>query len=144
MAETLMAQWLRRLWRERDASVIDELYHPEGVAHGIHGEPLVGAEAFRAFHRSMLAAFPEIDVRVEEELVRGDRVALRLAAEMTPLGATEPIPVLGAGFATIRDGRITEAHNCWDFLGLMEGLGVLPRGALELALSGGLRPPAPD
>jgi hypothetical protein len=36
----------------------------------------------------------------------------------------------------IVDGKLTEAYNHWDFLGMFSQLGLLPQQTFEMALSG--------
>ncbi|HSE36697.1 MAG TPA: hypothetical protein VLG74_05285, partial [Blastocatellia bacterium] len=47
-----------------------------------------------------------------------------------------PIEITGQVMIRIADGKLTEAYNHWDFLGIFSQLGLLPTQTFEKALGG--------
>jgi hypothetical protein len=79
--------WFERVWNRREERAIDELYVPAGRAHGLMGEQYSqGPEAFKQFHRMVLAGFPDLKVQPLAKLVDGDLVAGRWVATGKHLG----------------------------------------------------------
>jgi steroid delta-isomerase-like uncharacterized protein len=101
------------LWNRADPSVADEIFaHPEGV---------------KRFLLQFLAAFPDLQHRVDEMIAEGDRVAARFIASGTHRGewrglapTGKQVSYTGVTLARIQDGKIIEHHTWWDTLGLLE------------------------
>jgi len=133
-------EWFRRVWNELDTGAIDQLLAPDGVVHGFGAAPIRGPHGLHQFHRNFTDAFRSIRFEILHELQNGDLTALYLRATLTPRRGAQPLAFEGASFFRVGDGRILEAWNTWDFLGLVQGLGALPPDALTLAMAGRLRP----
>lgn len=140
MAETLSEEWFRRVWNEGDVDAIDELMAPRGVVYGIYGQRIRGRAKFRDFHAAFYAVFSRIRIEVVEEISCGQHVAIRCRAKLRHRTTGQNLTLLGTGFLVIRGGQIVEAHNHWDFLTLLEGMGLLPERSFELAITGALSP----
>jgi len=138
--ESLGREWFRRVWNELDTSAIDQLFAPDGIAHGLGAAPIRGPHDFHQFHRRFTDAFRNIRIEVVHEVEQGDLVALYCRVTLAPRRGTDPVAFEGSAFIRSREGRIVEAWNAWDFLSLVQGLGALPQDALGLALGGRLRP----
>jgi ketosteroid isomerase-like protein len=141
--ESIPRQWFRRVWNELDTDAIDELFAPDGVAHGLDVEPVRGPAGFRVFHQAFVASFRDIHIEVLQELTEGDMVALRCAVTAVSVAQPGQAPKVrqeGMVFCRVREGRIVEAWNSWDFAALLEQMGLLPARSLALALSGRMQP----
>jgi predicted SnoaL-like aldol condensation-catalyzing enzyme len=139
-AESVLAQWFRRVWNENDASAIDELAAPDVVSHGLIGD-IHGREQWRQhFYHPMLAAFTHTRVEVLDEVVAGDKIFARLSATLSVAGHQETVEMKGTCLVRLVDGKIAEAWDSWDFLGLMEHLKILPESSFQKALMGKLTP----
>jgi ketosteroid isomerase-like protein len=137
-AESLLAQWFRRVWNEEDDAAIDELCTPDVVSHGLV-EDIHGAKAWRTgFYEPMRAAFSKIHVLVMAETAQGDTVMGRMRATVTPRATGEETTMNGFCHVRVEGGRIAEAWDVWDFAGLMEGMRLLPRASFGEAISGRL------
>ena len=97
----------------------------------------IGPEGFRPDYDRLRGAFPDIRFTIEEIISERDIVALRWTARMTHRGdhlgmpaTNKPLTVTGMGFARVRDGKVVEAWNNWDMMGLMHGIGQTPHGAV--------------
>jgi steroid delta-isomerase-like uncharacterized protein len=129
--KALIVRWFDEVWNQGSTDAIDEMFAPDGVAHGL-GPDLRGPAEFKTFHAAFRQAFPDVRVEVDEIVAEGDRVAYRLTAVGTHQGdglgfaATQrPARFVVMGSARIRDGRIVEGWNVIDQLGMLTQLGVV-------------------
>jgi hypothetical protein len=126
--------WFDRLWTKLDASVIEDMCVEDVCVWGLEGKR-VGRAQFAAFYQALRASFPEgLAVSVDEALARDTTVMARCTARGRAKNGSD---VAFAGFlqATIVNGRMTEAWNCWDFVALLEQCGPLSPGTLERGFS---------
>jgi predicted ester cyclase len=94
--------------------------------HGLvdeQGKEVRGVEAFKKFHRQFLSAFPDINVEVVDTISEGEKLVARCIVRGTHQGdglgikATgRKIEFAGACTVRIRNGKIVEAWNDFDFL----------------------------
>ena len=126
--EQLARRWFDEVWNQRRESAIDELFHPEGKAHGIPGtdSSLQGPEAYKENYRNFLRIFPDVQVHLNQVIADEDSVAVRWTASMTHLGDGLGFPptnkaatLQGATFLTVKDGVFVEGWNLMDFQGLI-------------------------
>ena len=144
---TLVRRWFEEVWNKGRAEAIDEMFADEGVAHGLadaSGAELRGPAHFRVFHRQFREAFPDVVVSVDDAISEGDRVAARCTVRGSHRGDTlgfaateQPVEFTGMTFARVRDGKIVEAWNNFDFMAMFQQLGAL-------RLEGVAAPPDPD
>ncbi|MFN8011689.1 MAG: ester cyclase [Holophagaceae bacterium] len=130
---------VRRLVQEGqergDPAVVDELLAPDFVDH----RPLPGLSPDRAGVKALFAglhaAFPDLRVTIEDQVVEPDGVATRKTFRGTHLGPFLGVPATGRAvvFEVIdilrfREGRISDHWVVVDRLDLLGQLGVLPPG----------------
>lgn len=132
----LTRRWFEEVWSQGRRETIDELFAADGRMHGVGGPQDVvhGPAGFRAQYEPLKGAFPDIRFTIEEAIAERDLVAIRWTATATHQGdhlgmpATQkPVTVTGMGFARFRDGKIVEAWNNWDMMGLMHAIGQTPQ-----------------
>jgi steroid delta-isomerase-like uncharacterized protein len=135
--KALTRRWFEEVWNQSREQAIDELFAPDGVAHGLGeaGQDLPGPAEFRTFYRQFRSGFPDASVRVDQVIAEGDTTAVRFTARATHSGdglgvkATgRPIIVTGMCMIRWRDGRIAEAWNEFDVAGLLRQIGAGPGG----------------
>jgi predicted ester cyclase len=129
---TIMHRWFAEVWTKGRAEAIDEIADPGVINHGLadtSGKEVRGVEAFKAFHQSFRGAFPDIQVIVEDTVVEGDKIAARCLVRATHAGndlgieATgKPVEFTGMCMIRVKDGKIIESWNSFDFLTLMKQL----------------------
>jgi steroid delta-isomerase-like uncharacterized protein len=132
---SLVRRWFEEVWNKGRAEAIDEMFAEEGVAHGLAdetGAPLRGPANFRVFHGKFRESFPGIEVTVEDSISEGDKVAARCTVrgrhEGDSLGfaaTKQPVEFTGMTFIRVRDGKIVEAWNNFDFMSMFQQLGAL-------------------
>jgi steroid delta-isomerase-like uncharacterized protein len=131
----LVRRWFEEVWNKGRAEAIDEMFDEEGVAHGLadeSGAPLRGPANFRAFHSRFREAFPGVEVSVDDAITEGDKVAARCTVRARHEGDSlgfaatrQPVEFTGMTFARVRDGKIVEAWNNFDFMSMFRQLGAL-------------------
>lgn len=138
-SETFLHRWFEEAWNKGREEAIDEMVAPDVVAYGLkdaEGAPVSGREDFRRFFMQFRSAFPDIHVDIEETIREGDKIGAVCRVTATHRGH-------GLGFAAtnnraefcgilmvrLRDGKIAEAWNYFDFMTLFGQLGVLSMNA---------------
>ena len=112
-----LEEWGRRVWAERDETAVDDMMVTGTQAHGLGDRTLVGPDDFKSFHRALCALLSDTELLVDHAIEADGW----LAALCTFRGTTKTgrrLSVNGAIHARIADGRIHEAYNHFDFIGL--------------------------
>jgi steroid delta-isomerase-like uncharacterized protein len=121
--KALMQRWFEEVWNQGKESVIDELFHPQGKAHGFPtpDSTLIGPEGFKTVHRQFQNTFGNLHLEIHDLLAEDDRVALRWTTTATHSGDGLGFPASGkkatlegSSFTVCRNGQITEAWNFMD------------------------------
>ena len=133
--KALMRRWFEEVWNQGRADAIPELFSEDGIAHGLSEDvnaPMKGPAGFLPFHAQFREAFPNIEVVVEDMIAEGDLVASRCSVRGKHLGhslgfaaTNSPIEFTGMAITRIRDGKIVEAWNNFDFMKMYKQLGAL-------------------
>jgi steroid delta-isomerase-like uncharacterized protein len=133
-AETVLHRWFEEVWNQGREAAIDELAAEDAISYGLAGpagDEVRGPATFKPFLRRFRTAFPDIHFTVEQTLVDGDMVAGRVLVTGTHTGPgiSEPptnqsLRIGGMIFVRVKDGKIVEAWNNFDFLSLHRQLGI--------------------
>ena len=138
MSETnkaLIRRWFEEVWNQGIEKTIDELFSPEGIAHGLGDTEIdvCGPEQFKPFVRNLRGSLPDLHISVEDVIAENDLVVARLVLQATHSGPGLGVTPSGrqvrvAGIAVVRfaNGQAVEAWNVWDQLGLLRQIGALP------------------
>jgi len=131
----LIRRWFEEVWNKGRADAIAEMMAEDAVAHGLSDDaakPLRGPQGFLPFHAQFREAFPNIEVIVEDQIAEGDRVTTRCsvrgkhAGDSLGFAATQaPVEFTGVSITRIRDGKIVEAWNNFDFMKMYRELGAI-------------------
>jgi steroid delta-isomerase-like uncharacterized protein len=133
--KALLRRWFEEVWNQGRAEAIPELLAEDGIAHGLSddaSQPLRGPAGFLPFHAQFREAFPNIEVVVEDQIAEGDLVATRCSVRGKHTGdslgfkATQaPVEFTGMVITRIKDGKIVEAWNNFDFMKMYKQLGAI-------------------
>jgi steroid delta-isomerase-like uncharacterized protein len=133
--KAFIRRWFEEVWNKGREEAIDEMFAEDGVAHGLAdetGATLKGPAGFKPFFRNFRGAFPDIKVIVEDTVAEGDKVAARCTLRATHAGDSlgfaathKPMEINGIAIVRIRDGKIVEAWNNFDFMSMSRQLGTL-------------------
>jgi steroid delta-isomerase-like uncharacterized protein len=129
--KTLVRRWFEEVWNRRLRVSIDELMSPDAVVYGLaEGQgPVKGHDGFVPFFERFVSAFPNIRITVDALVAEGDTTVARISATATHTGdglgiaaTNRPVNLTGIVWARWRDGKIIEAWNEFDALGMMQQL----------------------
>ena len=133
--KAIVRRWFEEVWTKGRAEAIDEMFAAEGIAHGLSdeaGNPLRGPADFKPFHEIFRGAFPNIEVVVEDMIAEGDKVAARCSVRAKHTGdhlgvaaSNAPVDFTGMTIARLRDGKIIEAWNNFDFMRMNKQIGAI-------------------
>ena len=127
----LVTRWFEQVWNQKNEAAIDEMFYPDGKAHGFPDPEsvLVGPDAFKAVHRRFCGAFPDLHVEIEDMVAEGDRVAVRWKVTMTHLGDDLGFPARGksgvlngSSFLIVKGDQILDGWNQMDLMALFQKL----------------------
>ena len=132
-SKTLAHEWFEEVWNKSQINAIDRLLADDAVAHGLfdeHGQELRGPAGFKPFFLQFTKAFPDIHVEVADTISEGDKIAARCVVTGTHKGdmlgvsaSNRPIEFTGIAIIRVKDGRIVEAWNNFDFQALSKQIG---------------------
>ena len=133
--KALVRRWFAEVWNQGRADAIAEMFADDGIAHGLSDDaanPLRGPAGFLPFHAQFREAFPDIEVVIEDQIAEGDKVATRCsvrgkhAGDSLGFAATQaPVEFTRVTITRIRDGKIVEAWNHFDFMRMYKQLGAI-------------------
>lgn len=92
-------------------------------------EPLQGRETWQQGYELVKRAFPDLEIRVDDLVAAGDKVALRLTLSGTHQGEFQGIPATGRAisyvsheFYRVANGQVAEEWICSDMASLFAQL----------------------
>lgn len=119
--------------KQHDVEGLAPLFAEQSI---IYSTSAPGPQDFMTYKQegyTILAAFPDIDTEVVEQLEDGDKVVSRVRWSGTFSGTFNGMPPTGRTFQaesvaidTIRDGKIMERFEISDMLGMLQQIGVIP------------------
>ena len=131
----LIRRWFEEVWNNGRADAIEEMFDENGIAHGLSDDPanpLKGPAGFKPFHTLFREAFPNMIVVVEDMVAEGDKVAARCTVrgkhegDFGEIAATQsPVDFNGITIVRIKNGKIVEAWNNFDFMTMYKQVGRL-------------------
>ena len=133
--ETLLHRWFEEVWNKGREDAIDEMFAEDGIANGLNdaeGNTVRGSENFKTLHRAFLSAYPDLKITVEDTVTEGDKIAARCTVKATHAGeglgispTNQPVEFTGLTIVKIKDGKIVEAWNEFDFMKMYSQVGAL-------------------
>lgn len=127
----LVDRWFAELWNGGDEGLVDELMADDCMNAGLEGAN--GRAGFRAFYRGMRAAFPRIEILIEEYVEQGDQFSAACRAHLTNVAGVKH-SIAGSVMGVVRSGKFVKTRNAWDFVGLLESTGTIEPGLLPVML----------
>jgi steroid delta-isomerase-like uncharacterized protein len=112
---------------------IDELVEPDATIRTPLPGDATGAEALKHVWRVLLAAFPDLQLNVEDLIGEDDKVVARIVVTGTHRGDYMGVEPTGKSIAydeififRFADGRVVETWGVVDVLSQLKQLGVMP------------------
>lgn len=123
-------RWFDEVWNKGNEGAIDSLRHTGAIAYGFpSADSALTTEGFKEAYRQFKSVFSEIHVTIDEEVVQGDHVACRWTATGLHTGdglgfpaTRKRIAFSGASFMHLRDGKLADAWNFFDFTKVIQEL----------------------
>jgi steroid delta-isomerase-like uncharacterized protein len=131
----IVRRWFEEVWNKGRMSAIDEMASADVIGHGQaqHGVD-IGLRELRPFVEKLRQAFPDVYITIHATVEQGENVVARWTATMTHRGeflgiaATgRRVTVTGTTMLRIVNGKIVEAWDNWDQLGLLVQLGAMSK-----------------
>lgn len=118
------------IWNQGDESAIDKFISVNTV--GNDPQFGTGRESFRKKWREWQRAFPDINFRIDDVIVEGNKVVTRWHLTGTQSGPLEGMPpsnkkvaVDGVSIDEIKNGQLISGFDAWDSLNFRKQLGLL-------------------
>ncbi|MGD1118289.1 MAG: ester cyclase [Dehalococcoidales bacterium] len=122
--KTIERRIVAEVLNEGNLAVLDECLRPDFVYHGPGGADVKGIADYKKFLAWLRAAYPDIQVTIEDILAEADLVATRTFCTFTSAG--KKVTMSGAILDRFKDGKILETWEHYDRLDLMQQLGLIP------------------
>ena len=118
---------------KQNPALADELIDPNFVDHGIAGKGFKGPEGFKQYITTLITAFPDLNLTIDDMVAEGDKVAMRLTAQGTHKGdfmgiapTGKQVTMSGIVIQRIANNKCVEGWLVNDNLGMMQQMGVVP------------------
>ena len=140
--DAVVRQWFKEVWDEGREDAIDRLMAADAKVYGLTGPggpPMIGPAAFKPVFHTFREALGDLEIAVERTVVQGDMCAAYCRVKGRHVGSAlggpptnHPIEFHGVTIAIVRDGRLVEGWNVFDFLAMYQQMGwianpVVPR-----------------
>jgi steroid delta-isomerase-like uncharacterized protein len=131
--KALVRRFYEDAWNKHNPAVVDEIYAADFVDRSpdIPGIPHT-RDGLKQFLVMYLRAYPDANIRIEDQLAEGDRVVTRWTGRGTQTGELMGMPpggksvaVAGVQIDRFAGGRIVESWTLFDQLGMLQQLGVV-------------------
>jgi predicted ester cyclase len=125
-----------RIWidglNRGDVSAADKAFASNCVIHMPGApKPNLSVTEYKQMVAGLLAAFPDFRINVADQIISGEKVATRWAAEGThkgPLGEAKPtgkrVQLEGLILDRIEGDRVVERWEQWDQMGMLKQMGL--------------------
>lgn len=128
--------WYLDIFNQGNLDLADAITTADYTNHNPYAPPGgfgVGPQATKNVVTLYRTAFPDIHFTVEDQIAEGDTVATRWTVSGTNTGSLNGMPPTGkqaviGGISIDRyvDGKMAETRVCFDMLGLLQQIGVIP------------------
>jgi predicted ester cyclase len=132
----LARQWFDEVWNKGDESAIDRLMAADGLVHGLGPDAIRGPEQFKPFYRMFKNGLGGIRIDVERTVVEGDTCAVLCHVVAKHVGDTlggpatqRDVDFWGMTMVRVREGKLIEGWNTFDFLTMYQQLGWIANPA---------------
>ena len=129
---SFLHRWFEEVWNNKSESAVDEMLADDGVGYWLPGGDIRGPSAFKEYQKALLSAYPDLRVEVEDAITEGDKTVARCRVtgvhqgEGLGLAATnKPVEFTGFCMVRVKDGKIVEAWNEFNFMDMYQQLGAL-------------------
>ena len=127
-SKSVVLQFVDKVQNQHDISALNELFSPDFVDHSGLSNP-ANFDGAKQFFAMIFTAFPDIQVKIHDQVVGGDKVWMRKTFKGTHQGEFMGIPPTNKtveinviDIHRVVGGKITEHWAVADMFGLMQQL----------------------
>jgi predicted ester cyclase len=131
--DAVIRTWFKEVWDEGREEAIDRLAHSNAVIHGLGGPgapPMRGTAEFKKLFHVFRQALGDLQIEVAKTVTEGDQCAAYCRVKGRHVGdafggppTNRPVEFGGLVIAQVRDGKLAEGWNCFDFLSMYQQIG---------------------
>lgn len=122
---TLSYRWFQDVWNNGNKNALDELLTQDVIAHGLYTDDRPhGIDSFKKFYDEFRSQLRNINVAVEDVIAQDDMEVALCLLTANDIATGKPVSFAGLCMAQIRDGKIAQAWNHYDFLKMYQELGM--------------------
>ena len=123
---TLIQKWFDEVWNgKRKEASIDEMMSQDCKIYGMDGANPTTRDDLKIIWRHYLKTFPDIHFEIIHLMENEDSVALYVKVTGTDAETNKPVCFYGTSMAKLRDGKLVEVRETWDFVTMLTQLGIL-------------------
>jgi predicted ester cyclase len=139
-AKAVVRRFVEQVQDQHRLELVNEIFDPGYIDHATPGgaPPAPGSnpvDRFKNFFLGILHAFPDLRVKIEEQIAEGDKVVTRKTFRGTHSGMFRGIAASGKHLELevidifrVRGGRLAEHWAQLDIMALLAQIGAGPRG----------------
>lgn len=120
---SLAYRWFEEVWNNSNRNAIDQLLTTDVITNGIDTKNQSGIEGFKTFYDNFRMDFSNVWVVVEDVISQDDTESARCTVTATHNNSGKSVTFSGNATIKVRDGKIAEAWNNFDFLTMYLQLG---------------------
>jgi len=131
--KALERRMYEEIFNKKNLDAVEQFYATDWINHNPLPRMAPGIEGMKQQHAMINAAFPDMQVKLEDIVAEGDKVACLWTAIATHKGEFMGMPATGKQVTMkgihidrIADGKIAQTWGLSDVLGLMQQLGIGP------------------
>jgi steroid delta-isomerase-like uncharacterized protein len=130
--------WAQAAWQQHDLDAAARFLANDWIGHYAGLGEAHGRDGFKRVGGAFLAAFPDMQIELEESLAAGEKLVRRVSWTATHSGTFLGIPATGRSVAVremiilrVTGGKIAEEWETADLLGLLQQVGAVRRYELD-------------
>ncbi|WP_167600404.1 nuclear transport factor 2 family protein [Celeribacter sp. HF31] len=132
----ILTAWYEKVWVEGDLDAVAEFFDVEALANGLLPDFAAQVEDLQSLVPAVLHVIRNVTFSIEDSMEMDDRAWVRMTLHAKKASDMSPIHIPGQVMIRLRNGKIIEAHNSYDFVSYFEQMGNLPKDSLALMLAG--------
>ena len=131
--KTAARNFIEKGLNQKDLSALETYFGSDLIDHALPPGLPPGLEGRKIFASALLAAFPDLQVYVEDLIAEADKLVTRYSVRGTHKGDLMGIPatgkqvsITGTAIDRFENGQSIEHWEIIDQVGMMQQLGVIP------------------
>ncbi len=131
-----LRNWYTQVWEKGDLDAISTYFDPETLANGVVPEMQMGVDDFRELVMAFQAHVGKFSIHLPKIIEEGDWLSSIVIVRTSRADTGAPVEVTGQVMTRFKDGKIVEAYNHFDYISLLEQMGMLPADTMPICMTG--------